>query len=296
MACDILQNIYEKGSPEVKIATAECIGRFSSSYTALDMIIPLLDISDKTLQKRAVDAGMRIAQCQLSREIETDDLQSEIANRQPSFRAFLEKAKHLGLPDSFFASLGTSSGIPAKRVCVVDLTSDLLRVLRRDLEQLYKLTPSAFENLIHNRLERMELGVVRVGKSTFQKDGGIDMIAWPLKCAFSSLIAVQVKHHRTQNMHTGPVPIREMQGVLSAFPFSVGLLVTNTTFTPDARWAAENMQGLLRLKDIADLRRWIFDDFIEEYSLRDIPQQVEVCPGVVVFLPPALSLSRREKA
>lgn len=46
-------------------------------------------------------------------------------------------------------------------------------------------------------------------------------------------------------------------------PFRVGLLVTNTAFTKDARWLAEqaNNRALLRLRDFDDLRRWLLDQF-----------------------------------
>ena len=175
-----------------------------------------------------------------------------------------------------------------KRICVVDVAAQLVEVLKTSPEVLYEITPSAFEDLICNRLLRMGFGIQRVGSSTYQKDGGINIICWPKECLFPFLLAVQVKHHKTKSFKTGPTPVRELISVLGSLPFNAGMLVTNTTFTPDARWLADKMPHLIKLRDIADLRRWISDNFLHECGWRELPATIEVCPGVEVHLPPIL--------
>jgi hypothetical protein len=62
-------------------------------------------------------------------------------------------------------------------------------------------------------------------------------------------------------------------------------LVTNTTFTPDARWFASKEPALVQLRDVQDLRRWLKGEFSRDAEWRDMPTGIELCPGVRVELP-----------
>lgn len=77
-----------------------------------------------------------------------------------------------------------------------DITAELLNSLIRDPQEIYRISPETFEQLICERLDKMNLEVKRVGKHSYHKDGGIDIIAWPKYSAFPYLMAVQAKHHR----------------------------------------------------------------------------------------------------
>jgi restriction system protein len=147
------------------------------------------------------------------------------------------------------------------------------------------LSPDVFENLVGNRIEKMGFEIVRVGTSIYQKDGGIDMVAWPRASPIPFLMAVQAKHTSQINRRIGPTPVRELLGTVQAHGFNAGLLVTNTTFTPDAKWFAEQRAILLRLHDIDDLQRWLKDEYLREAEWRGIPAEIEVCPGVSIKLP-----------
>jgi hypothetical protein len=171
------------------------------------------------------------------------------------------------------------------QVHIVNITSDILKGLGTNPDEIYKLTPEAFEELICDRLQAMGYGVTQVGGHSYHKDGGIDIFAWPKKSEFPFLMAIQAKHHRSPEYKTGPGPVRELLGVVRNQPVNVGVLVTNTTFTPDAKWVAEQQSFLVRLRDIQDIRRWLENNFLDEYEWREIPEQIAVCPGVVIHLP-----------
>ena len=98
-------------------------------------------------------------------------------------------------------------------------------------------------------------------------------------------MAIQAKHHRSPEYKTGPGPVRELLGVLQNLPFNAAVLVTNTTFTPDAKWVSQQKSHLMRLRDIHDIRRWLENNFLDEYDWRNFPDQIMVCPGVVIPLP-----------
>ncbi len=164
---------------------------------------------------------------------------------------------------------------------VVSITRDIIARLGAHPEELSTLSPNAFELLVADRLAAMGLCVRRVGTAE-SRDGGIDMIAWPERnSAVPFLLAVQAKHSR----HARAVPpsvVRDLKGVLSAAPVDIGLLVTNTSFSPDARWAAMQGPRIVRLRDFNDLVRWLRADFANETLYRDIPGEIALAPGLKI--------------
>lgn len=168
---------------------------------------------------------------------------------------------------------------------VVDFGEVLLQELKRNPEELHVLNAEQFELFICNRLSAMGMGTTRVS-STYRKDGGIDIVAWPEQDPmFPFLLAVQAKHHSNTRIKTGPREVREFRDVVEHLPFQAGLLVTNTTFTPDAKWAASNRAHLVRLRDFEDLRRWIMGEFLDEAEWREIPDYIEYAPGKKLWIP-----------
>jgi len=51
-------------------------------------------------------------------------------------------------------------------------------MLVREPERMHGLKPHLFEQLICDRLDHMGFDLERVGPNTYQKDGGIDIVAW----------------------------------------------------------------------------------------------------------------------
>lgn len=171
------------------------------------------------------------------------------------------------------------------RVELVDITPQILHLLSSEPERLWDATPDFFENLMCDRLDTMGYDLERVGSSTFRKDGGVDIVAWPRSQLVPCLMAVQVKHTTLRNKKIGPQPVRDLLGTVQTLGFNVGLIVTNTTFTPDALWVAQQRPLLVRLRDFEALRRWLRNDFLQEHEWRDLPIEIELCPGVVIKLP-----------
>lgn len=172
-----------------------------------------------------------------------------------------------------------------KRIYIVDAGLQLLEILRKDYSYIHQLSPDQFELLICDRLSKMGFEVERVG-SIYSPDGGVDIVAWPRKPSpLPYLLATQVKHHRLPSKRTGPNAVKDLQAIISTQPFQAGLLVTNTTFTPNAHWFAKHRSNIVRLRDMQDLKRWIWDNFTDKEEWRDIPSEIELSPGVTVKLP-----------
>ncbi len=97
------------------------------------------------------------------------------------------------------------------------------------------------------------------------------------------LAAVQVKHH-PRGAPTRVESVRDLHGALTSAHsfFHMGILVTNTRFTPDAAWFADQNRQLLRLRDLPHLRRWLRNDFDNEAEWQEFPSKVTLTPGVEI--------------
>jgi hypothetical protein len=168
------------------------------------------------------------------------------------------------------------------RVELVGIGAILSEQLTNDPSLLYRVSPEEFEEFICDRLFAMGFEPRRVG-ATNRKDGGVDVLFWPrLSGAFPFLGAAQVKHHRDTHIKEGPGTVRDFAGTIAGHPFNAGLLITNTSFTPDAEWFAREHAKLLRLRAFNDIRRWLFNNFGDEAEWREVPTSIELCPGVVI--------------
>jgi Restriction endonuclease/Ribbon-helix-helix protein, copG family len=172
---------------------------------------------------------------------------------------------------------------PTIRIEIVPFGEILAAKLRDDPTAIHNLTPDEFEQFVCERLFAMGFEPKRIGRYN-QRDGGIDVLFWPKVWRnFPFLGAAQVKHHTTFR-NVSPPTVREFAAVIANHPINAGLIVTNTSFTPDARWFAQERAKLLRLRDFEDIKRWIENDFASEQEWREIPASIELAPGLVVKL------------
>jgi hypothetical protein len=171
-------------------------------------------------------------------------------------------------------------------VQLVDITSTLAAKILANPAELFELSPPQFEELVVDRLSAMGLDARPVGGGTYRRDGGIDIIFTPPKTfPFPFIGAVQVKHRRDPSSKVGPQPLRELIGVMATNRFfAAGMIVTNTSFTPDAKDFASRNQSLLRLRDFHDLMRWVADNFLDDAAWRDLPTRIQLCEGISVDL------------
>lgn len=172
----------------------------------------------------------------------------------------------------------TVEGVDVER----DLAGTLVEVAAP--RSLHDLTPEEFEILVAESLDAMGLDPIRLGP-THAPDGGIDIIAVSRDIMVPLILAVQVKHHRGFRK-TGAPDVQRFVGALEPHAlFAAGMLVTNTNFTPNARWVADHAGRLLLLRDEEDLKRWIRREFLRSVEWREIPRVVQLGRGIEVRIP-----------
>jgi Restriction endonuclease len=196
------------------------------------------------------------------------------------------------LPGLETSSTGISVGVfgedsaPARVEVVSRVAGDLVARILRSPEDIYRLTPGQFEELIMDRIAAMGYEVKQVGKTT-QPDGGIDFVFWPPPGrGLPFLGAVQAKHHTKPSLKCGVEVVHSMAGVLERHRavFNLGIIVTNTSFTNEAEWFVNPMQFYLRLRDGADVQRWVEGDFANQKEQREFPTSIQLTSKLILDL------------
>ena len=192
------------------------------------------------------------------------------------------------------SALGLVAEEDSPQVSFLDVTPQLLVVLGDNPEELRNLSPERFEHVVAERIDRMGYDVQLTGR-TNRRDGGIDLIAVPkIRTIGSFLMAAQIKHHRGDRT-TGRPDVDRLLAWKDS-PFRIGLMVTNTGFSQDARWLADqvNNRAFLRLRDFEDLKRWLRGQFDSEFDWRELPDVISLAPGITVEVPKARFRNSRD--
>lgn len=169
------------------------------------------------------------------------------------------------------------------RIEIVNFSPVLLKWLQEDPAHIAQLSPEKFEDLIADRLTKVGLIVTKTG-NTFTPDGGIDLIAYPKFSSVPYLLAAQIKHSH-KNRPVSASVVRDFRGAISPLPIDIGMIVTNTSFTPNAAWTAKQLPKMIRLRDLEDLKLWLSDKLNESVILKDFPKVIEIAPGLVIPIP-----------
>lgn len=174
---------------------------------------------------------------------------------------------------------------------IIPATTAILELLKRHPEELSNLSPAQFEDFTCDRLDAAGFLLQRTGP-TNRPDGGIDVIAVPKSLGLAPFVlAVQIKQKKRSKI--GSPIVDQFAGAIAPRCFTAGLLVTNTTFSFNAEWAAKAKQKMLYLRGFSDLKRWIQGDFRSELEWREVPHEIELCPGFTVPIPRPKRIPRR---
>jgi CheY-like chemotaxis protein len=118
---------------------------------------------------------------------------------------------------------------------------------------LDKLSWSGFEELIAVLLK--ELGY-EVTRTKLTRDGGVDLWALQRSDLGETLYAIDAKKYSRRRL-LGPEPVRAIYGVADMSGATAGMIVTTSTFGPEAMKLAAQYRYRIALKDFNAVTEWI---------------------------------------
>lgn len=243
-----------------------------------------LDVNPRTGRIRRMFPGLEVWELQHTCALDIAEMggmtHTELSKLMGISVKRLKRAESSGLK-----KLGVEADLqrPLLHVSLVGIGQRIGEAIRQEPDYIHRITALEFEALIEERLNRMGLEVRRTG-GTYDRDGGIDFICWPRSSPIPFLIGVQAKHHRNAGSRVGQPIVRDFAGAIGGHRFAAGLLVTNTSFTPDAEWFAANRAQLVMLKGLVDLRRWVINESLPDFMLAEIPEEIEITKGFRIKL------------
>lgn len=151
------------------------------------------------------------------------------------------------------AEINTSRIIQVVQPQLIDTTSSIIETLKKFPEEIYKVTPRKFEEIIAEILSDMGCEV-ELTQAT--RDGGKDILAY-VNTDFGKLLClVETKHYR-KDRTIGVDIVRNLYGTFCDYQANSAMLVTTSRFSPDARQFQQRHKYQLSLKDYTDIASWI---------------------------------------
>jgi HJR/Mrr/RecB family endonuclease len=147
----------------------------------------------------------------------------------------------------------TSRIIKVVQPQLIVTNSNIIEELKKIPEEIYKVTPRKFEEIIAEILSDMGCEV-ELTQAT--KDGGKDILAY-VNTDFGKLLClVETKHYR-KDRTIGVDIVRNLYGTFCDYEANSAMLVTTSKFSPDARQFQQRHKYQLSLKDYTDIASWI---------------------------------------
>ncbi|MFA7241317.1 MAG: DUF2034 domain-containing protein [Sulfuricellaceae bacterium] len=156
--------------------------------------------------------------------------------------------------DDFIINLSrlrTSLYIPEYRFITIEYRRLVETILPNLPEALFCLNGEELEHLMMELFDRAGYGVAKIGRCTYEKDGGVDIIAYR-KDSFAGELRLAVQCKATKNRIETRV-IREFNTSLQDFKSHKGVFVTTSDFTSDANVAVKKCAYPIELMDYVKL-------------------------------------------
>lgn len=129
----------------------------------------------------------------------------------------------------------------------------LAEALLKEPDSIYRLTPRRFEELIFELVKQFGWDVTLTPAT---RDGGRDMVAVIPSDAGPLLCLIEAKRFQ-ETRKVGVELVRQLWGTVTHEDACVGMLVTTSTFSPDARAFQQQHRFRLHLHDNGDVFDWL---------------------------------------
>ncbi|KQC00950.1 restriction endonuclease [Pedobacter sp. Hv1] len=156
-----------------------------------------------------------------------------------------------------FFSAGEAENASQIQIDLNEINAELISYLAKHPEYLRHLNARKFEMLIAEIIRSKGYDVTLTPQT---RDGGKDIIALYKSPFGHQMFIVECKRYQEDNK-VGVELVRGLYGVKMAERYNQALLVTTSTFTPDAQEFVKPLKFELELKDYNDITNWC-----KEYS------------------------------
>ncbi len=136
---------------------------------------------------------------------------------------------------------------------IIIANESLLEKLKRQPDSIFDLPPRRFEELVAELLDGMGFEV-ELTKET--RDGGKDILAYMNTRIGKFLCLVEAKKYR-QDRTVGVELVRTLYGTLCDYQANSAMLVTTSSFSPDAQAFQKKHEYQLSLRDYGNVVDWI---------------------------------------
>jgi hypothetical protein len=143
--------------------------------------------------------------------------------------------------------------IPAVAPRIVSATEAIVEELKKRPESVHDLSPRKFEELLAELLTNMGW---RVELTPATRDGGKDLLAYLDTDVGEILCLVEAKKHR-RDRKVGVDLVRSLYGTLCDYEANSAMLVTTSSFSPDAHEFQKKHRYQLSLRDYGNIVDWI---------------------------------------
>jgi len=146
-----------------------------------------------------------------------------------------------------------NSEISSKIVVVQSINAALLQQLAATPMLLHKLESRKFEELVAHLLEDQGCEVTLTKRT---RDGGYDVLGRMKSGPANLLFLAECKRYSPENK-VGVEVVRGLYGVTEAHRANLGLVITTSSFTRDAREEKLRIGPRIDLKEYSDLCAWL---------------------------------------
>ena len=179
-------------------------------------------------------------------------LSLECRVRESHKSALLEylRASHSSKPRKLYVD---ERPIELQIVVVQEITDELLAALARKPGLIHHLAPRKFEELVARLLEDNGCEVTLTKRT---RDGGYDIFGRIKGLIASPVFLAECKRFSPANK-VGVEIVRSLYGVTEARRANLGLIITSSSFTKDAREEKLRIGDRIELRDFRDLCNWL---------------------------------------
>lgn len=160
------------------------------------------------------------------------------------------RARHSSPPKILYVD---DKPIEQQIVVVQSITDELLTRLARQPSLIHNLEARRFEELVARLLEDNGCEVTLTKRT---RDGGYDIFGRIKGLIASPVFLAECKRYAPDNK-VGVEIVRSLYGVTEAHRANLGLIITSSSFTKDAREEKLRIGDRIDLKDFRDLCSWL---------------------------------------